>query len=35
MDEAFCFYYEDNLKLLEKCGAKLRVFPLLCKFSKL
>lgn len=26
MDEAFCFYYEDNLKLLEKCGAKLQYF---------
>lgn len=26
MDEAFCFYYEDNLKLLEKCGAQLLYF---------
>ena len=26
MDEAFCFYYEDNLRLLEKCGAKLLYF---------
>lgn len=26
MDEAFCFYYEDNLRLLEKCGAKLQYF---------
>lgn len=26
MDEAFCFYYEDNLRLLKKCGAKLQYF---------
>lgn len=26
MDEAFCFYYEDNLRLLEKCGANLQYF---------
>lgn len=26
MDEAFCFYYEDNLRMLEKCGARLQYF---------
>lgn len=25
-DEAFCFYYEDNLRLLEEYGAKIRYF---------
>ena len=28
MDEAFCFYYEDNLRMLEKCGAKLHRFTI-------
>lgn len=26
MDEAFCFYYEDNLRLLQRMGAKLIPF---------
>lgn len=26
MDAAFCFYYEDNLRLLEENGAKIRYF---------
>lgn len=26
MDEAFCFYYEDNLRMFEKCGAQLLYF---------
>jgi cobyrinic acid a,c-diamide synthase len=26
MDEAFCFYYEDNLRLLQKAGAELIPF---------
>lgn len=26
MDEAFCFYYEDNIRMLEKCGAQLLYF---------
>lgn len=25
-DEAFCFYYEENLRLLRECGARLRFF---------
>lgn len=25
-DEAFCFYYEDNLRTLKECGAELRYF---------
>lgn len=25
-DEAFCFYYEDNLRMLEECGARLAFF---------
>lgn len=25
-DEAFCFYYEDNLRMLEACGAKILYF---------
>lgn len=25
-DEAFCFYYEDNLDLLEECGARIKYF---------
>ncbi len=25
-DRAFCFYYEENLKILENCGAKLLFF---------
>ena len=26
-DEAFCFYYEDNLDLLKKLGAEIQYFP--------
>lgn len=25
-DEAFCFYYEDNIALLKECGAKIKYF---------
>lgn len=25
-DEAFCFYYEDNLRMLRECGARIRYF---------
>ena len=25
-DEAFCFYYEDNLLMLQECGAKIEYF---------
>ncbi len=33
MDNAFCFYYDDNLRLLEKLGARLRYFsPLKDKY---
>lgn len=25
-DEAFCFYYEDNLRMLQECGAEIKYF---------
>ena len=25
-DEAFCFYYADNIRMLEECGAEIRYF---------
>lgn len=25
-DEAFCFYYEENLRILERCGARITYF---------
>ena len=34
MDEAFCFYYQENLELLKRMGAKLVPFSP-CKDSKL